>query len=437
MKNQFSTALGSFMIFLSVTGICFAETKMISKEDADKIVAAHRKGWQDLDRGAPRSAVKAFESIVALNPGDDYSLYLLAAAQTISGQSPAAMESLSKLRSMKSCLVPRPSTFDELNEMPSYDEIVKEIKSNAEALRSSEAAFSVAEKDLIPEGIAFDPAEKAFYVSSLYKRKIVRIDASGKVMDFTTPGQDGLYSVLGMKVDAGRNHLWVVSSAEPEMKGYHKKEGNLAALFQYDLKTKKLIKKIATDASSSHLLNDLSIDSGGTVYVTDTDTGEIFRIAKDSDKLEVFAPKGTFVNPNGIDISTDGKQLFVADAVQGIYKIDTQTRAVQFLLYPKGIPTAGLDGMYFYDQSLIGISNVVSHGRVLRFRLNPAMDQITATEVLECNHPSFKYPTNGVIVKDELYYIANSQNKSYDHFGALHPMDQLQEVNLLKIKLRP
>jgi sugar lactone lactonase YvrE len=56
-----------------------------------------------------------------------------------------------------------------------------------------EIAYTISENDLIPEGIAYDPARKNFYVSSTFKRKIIRIDANGRATDFTQEAQDGLF----------------------------------------------------------------------------------------------------------------------------------------------------------------------------------------------------------------------------------------------------
>src|SRR5882762_11191566 len=69
-----------------------------------------------------------------------------------------------------------------------------------------EIAFRLSEKDLIPEGIAFDPLTKSFYVSSINKRKIVKVDETGSVSDFISSRQDGIGEVLGLKVAQGK--LW-------------------------------------------------------------------------------------------------------------------------------------------------------------------------------------------------------------------------------------
>src|SRR5215469_18636070 len=55
----------------------------------------------------------------------------------------------------------------------------------------------------------------------------------------------------------------------------------------------------------------------------------------------------------------------------------SQARGVEMLSKPRRISDAGLDGMYFYKGSLVGIQNPDLHpGRVMRCCLNSNMDQI-------------------------------------------------------------
>ena len=72
--------------------------------------------------------------------------------------------------------------------------------------------YIISERDIIPEGVAFDAATQTIFVSSTYKRKIVSIDKDGKVSDFITESQDDIKSVIGMEVDSKTKSLWVVSS---------------------------------------------------------------------------------------------------------------------------------------------------------------------------------------------------------------------------------
>ena len=45
-------------------------------------------------------------------------------------------------------------------------------------------AFTIEEKDLIPEGITYDPGTHQFFVSSINKEKVVAINENGTARDF-------------------------------------------------------------------------------------------------------------------------------------------------------------------------------------------------------------------------------------------------------------
>src|SRR6185369_17732903 len=76
--------------------------------------------------------------------------------------------------------------------------------------QSAETAFRLVEKDLIPEGITYDPSTKSFYIGSINKRKIVKVSENGNVSDFIPSGQDGIGEVLGLKVANGK--LWACNN---------------------------------------------------------------------------------------------------------------------------------------------------------------------------------------------------------------------------------
>ena len=63
------------------------------------------------------------------------------------------------------------------------------------------------------------------------------------------------------------------------------------------------------------------------------------------------------------------------------------------------------------------------------------LDSITSYKILENANPNFNEPTLGVIVKNNLYYIANSQWDSYNKDGSIFPMDKLEKIVILKTKL--
>ena len=95
-----------------------------------------------------------------------------------------------------------------------------------------------------------------FFVSSVHKRKILSVDHKGVTKTFATR-QQGLWSVLGMKVDAVRRHLWVTSSAFPQMENFKKEEEGSSGVFKFDLRSGRLIKRyLLPNAPRRHALGD-------------------------------------------------------------------------------------------------------------------------------------------------------------------------------------
>lgn len=420
-----------------------SQKKYITSEEGEEITAAFRdaivKGFQKEDfKTAAKSLKRAYE----INPEDDLIINFIAESYAMAGDKSASLVWLRKLLNLSPCFFHLPEDATSIINSKEYKALAKAASAKRPLTHRSIVAFTLPEKDLIPEGIAYDPVDGTFFLSSLHKRKIVRVKPRQHgqppiVEDFTGEGQDGLYSTLGMKVDASRRILWVCSSAEAFMKGYKESDAGQAALFKYDLVTGKLLGKYQPGMTSPHLLNDVALNAQGDVFVTDTATGEIFTVAHDKDEMEVFIPAGMFDSPNGIDISGDGQRLFISDIPLGVYVLDLKTKRSKRLAQPVGISPNGSDGLYFYNNSLIGILNIVSDraSRVTRFYLNSAGDAVARAEVVDCDHPLYQWPTTGVVAGDSFYYIANSQFGMFDSARAAFPEDGLRKVFVMKIKL--
>lgn len=303
-------------------------------------------------------------------------------------------------------------------------------------------AFKIEERELIPEGIAYDPRAKIFYVGSTYKRKIVSIDEKGLARDFTGEGQEGLLGALGMKVDVKRRLLWVVSSNAGDAmpgKGLDRDCLGCSAVFKYDLRTGRLIKKYAlSNKPNAHFLNDLVINAQGDAFITDTVTGDIYSILRSKDELELFINLGPKAYPNGIDLSGDEKHLFVAVA-EGIRAINLRDRSSRTLKLPDAVAPTVIDGLYFYKGSLVAIQPFADQRKVVRYFLDEGATAVTKVEIIESEHPLFRQPTTGVLAGGDFYYIANSQlqlfRSIYKPYAA-YDKDKLVGVVILKVRLQ-
>jgi sugar lactone lactonase YvrE len=412
---------------------------LVTGADSETLVAAYRDGAAAFGTGEFTAAATAFERALAVNPGDEVATYLEAAAWALAGDDEQALASLERLAALGSDLIPRPQTFEALQGSAEFARVMTAIRSGARRCDRSETAFTVPERDLFPEGIAYDPVEDAFYLGSLYKTKVVRVRrrASGPAIDdFVGEGQYGLYSVLGMKVDPERRLLWLASSADPPYRGFDEADRGKTAVHAFDLVTGEPRHRFAIEEGDSpHLFNDLDVSADGEVYLSDTATGEIYHLDPEVGELATLLPAGTFPGANGIVLSDDDSRLFVATWEEGLSVVDLATLAAARLAHPPGVSTHGPDGIYFHEGSLIAVYNSVGPGRVVRFWLDEDQTAITRAEILECNHPLFAQPTTGALATDGFYFIANSQFARFDPDNQPPPLDQLAKIVVLRIPL--
>jgi len=382
------------------------------------------------------AAIDNLNKALEMIPDHPTLFYNIAAISALQGNKRRAIAWLSKIVEMGLALRPeKDPDFDSIKDSVEFKAILTRFENNRAPVVKSSTAFTIHEKGLITEGLAYDPVEETFFISSIHKRKILSVNKSGVVSTLATE-QDGLFSVLGMAVDAKRRHLWVTTTAFPQMVNFKKEEDGTSAVFKFDLRTKKLIKKyVLSNSPKKHGLGDLTIQSNGDVFTTDSLTPAVYVIRAQKDEIELFLEDPGFASPQGLAFSADERHLFMADYSTGLFDIDIATKKVAHLAPLAGATLLGIDGLYFYKGSLIGMQNGVAPQRVVRVSLTKDLKAVERLEVLEANNPVFLEPTLGVLVKDTFYFIANSQWPLIDDDGKLAPEDKLQNPLVLKMNL--
>jgi hypothetical protein len=377
--------------------------------------------------------ISILNEFLAAHPDDPAALFNLALDEASIGENAKALDLLEKMSHAHSGLDPKGGAFRSFKDIaadPRFTALVAQIEKENPPIIRSITVNALYERDLAPEGIAYDPVDKSFYLSSLSKHKIVRVASDGSVKDFKSSQQDGLGATLGMKVDAKRRYLWVTSDrfdGDPKEVRF--------ALCQYDLKTGALHFKHEGSKGAEGFLNDVALNSAGEAFTTNTATGEVFRASPDRDGLEPFLPRDAVGQANGIAVSGDDKILFVAGWL-GVARVEISTKQFKLLAKPLNVTDAGLDGLYFYKNSLVGIQNPDLHpARVVRYFLNPQMDTITRAEVLETYNPLFEVPTTGTIAGDSLYFMANTQIEKMKPHDTMPPPSELADIRILQLKL--
>jgi hypothetical protein len=320
-----------------------------------------------------------------------------------------------------------------LNGDPEFEMLKKLREEESKVIVRSDTAFVITERSLHIESIAPGEANGIFYCGSIHKRKIIKI-TNGVAEDFIREGQDGLCSVFGIKSDPGKKVVWVSSSPMPEMKDYDRSLPS--AVYAYDMRSGKLIQRYLPENPASELvLGDLVLSGKGEVYASDSRNNLIFRVNQSSGKLEQFYSSDNFWNIQGITLSDDGKYMFIADYVKGIFRLELDKPELVHVSKSFDLSLKGIDGLTFYNNSLIAIQNNVNPMRVTRYTLNPGRDKLISYTIIDRKHPAFNEPTLGCVYRDTFYYVANSQWSGYRD-QKIKPVDELQDIVILKAKLK-
>lgn len=165
-----------------------------------------------------------------------------------------------------------------------------------------------------PESVRFDPKSKTLYVSNIGdfdkpgSGSISKLDINGKVI--ANPWIKGLTAAKGMALH--NNMLYAA-------------EQNTVAVI--DVKKSTIVKRITIDGAE--MLNDISVDAKGVIYVTDSRTGKVHKIEKGTVSVfleglkglngVLWLPDGLYVLAGGslVKHNTGGNAAVLASGMEG------------------------------------------------------------------------------------------------------------------------
>ena len=390
--------------------------------------------WQVLNQAAGQAAgakdyAKLRQTLLELKPlmpGNPRIVYNLSASNAVLGDALGALAGLRNLAGMGLVYdFAADADFSSLLKSREFAEILKHTDDNKKPVTHSIPAFTLAERDLIPEDIAFDPATRHFFVSSVRQAKIVRIDGGAASTDFARTD----WPVMALRVDSRRRILWAATGWLPHCERCNQADQDKSALVAFDLDSGALRQRIASPVKG--LLGDMTISREGDIYVSEGIHGAVLRLRPGARELERIDVPGEFPSPQTPALSPDEKILYVPDYVRGIAAITLATGHVTWLQPADDIALSGIDGLYVYRNSFLAVQNGTTPARIIRFSLD-----LRKQEVLEANTPELGEPTHGTIVGGTFYFVANAGWDEYDDQGKKKPSSAPVESAIRKILLQ-
>jgi hypothetical protein len=379
--------------------LCFASLFLSS-------LPAHAQDQEEI-KGAPaeladaqeiRAQIAAVEKLQPKFPDQGAALYFLAAAKEHLRETREALDLLKKCLALQEGFDPSGDpAFLELKELKEFNALIEDVHRDFPVAMQAREAFRTSEKDLVPEGLAYDAQRNVFYLSSLNRRKIVQIGLDGSISDFVPGDRFDLLPVLGIRLDPNTDTVWAASF----------KDSGQTELLHFDA-TGKLMGRFRPDGSAKHGFNDLVIRKNGEVILTDSLANEVLRFDPVTRSFKVLPVHRPLFYPNGIALSGDDRTLYVADSL-GVVRIDLMSGQTHDVNPGPRSTLAGIDGLYWHSGRLIAIQNGIGSPRVAAFHLSGDGLRVTQTTVLENRTNFCVLPTTGAIRGSDFFFIANSQ----------------------------
>jgi hypothetical protein len=282
--------------------------------------------------------------------------------------------------------------------------------------RAQQNVFSLKEIPAIIEGMTYDPVGKNFLFGESTKKRILKYTRTGQPAGVIDAVKDGMTSVLGMTVNTKTHHLWICGAIDT---GINK----TMCIFQYDLANNRLVKKLPDTSKKAKLFNDVTITSDGSVFVTDSYDRSIYTADTVNGIMVRYLQNDLLRDANGI--TSHGDTMYVSTS-RGITRITTKDKQITSLPLDEFM-IVGIDGLYYYKNSVIGIQNVIFPISINRFYLDNKINRLSKGKVLASDHASFVIPTTGAIVDDEFYFMSNNNIGTED--ASAH-----EKVNMKKVK---
>ena len=300
-------------------------------------------------------------------------------------------------------------TIASVRALQGYAAVEGESRRQAAPATGYAAHLALKDRNLIAEDVAYDPASRAYYVSSVRERKILRVSADGTVEDFITAAQSPLWGVYALAVDPARGILWATTIASAESPPFEAKDDGGSAVLKFNLRTRALLARYELHDGRHHGFGDVTLAEDGELFVSDGIDGGVYRIsAGDGADLRTVVGVGYFRSPQTPALVPGTSRLLVPDYSRGIAVVDLHGGTVGWLPHPAELALFGIDGLYLDGRTLIAIQNGTVPERILAMTLDPTCTRITDWHAVVANVPALGDPTHGAFVGSKFYFIANS-----------------------------
>jgi hypothetical protein len=377
--------------------------------------------------------LRALEAPLSGHPGV---VYGIARAHALMGARDSALAWLTRFAAMGLVRdVAGDSAFAAFRGTAAFARITERLAANAAPVGRSETVLSLPDSTLLIEDVAWDPRSRTWYLSSVHQRRILTIGPDGATRDLVPAAGSGLLSPFAIALDTARNLLWVTSAGTPEGLGIRQEDLGTTAVLSFEMPSGRLAGRYDLPADSTpRALADLDLLDDGTLIVSDSRGGGLYRLTPGRGLAQLVAP-GTFRSPQGPAGIPGTPYVLVADYLRGIARVDRRAGALSWLPHPPDLAVSGIDGLRLTGRRLIAVQNGIRPGRVVQLTLDERLESIVSWKVLEAGTPGFREPTHGIMMDGQFVFVANSGWAAMGEDGNFRAGAELERPVIRRIRL--
>lgn len=422
------------MRLLLLIGFLFSSILHLTAQSEETFEGFYKAANKAYEENKYESFLKNLRKADDLRPNQPNVVSKLAAAWALTGRKIKSIQRLNQMLLMDASFnfIDNPD-FDKVRNHKNYQQLVALQSRLLKPQVYDELFQTIDAAHLHPESfVILDNGE--MLLGSIREKKIVKLRADGTMTDWLeTP-----YAVLGMKVDFIQGNLWVSTAAIPEMKDYDPADSGKSMILQVRLRDGKIIQGI--DYEDESTIGDLAVDGANRIWLSNSLTPYLTRDGTDTTQYlgafnrKQFDLSDRFFNLQGLTLTDDEKYLYVSDYVRGIIRINIEEVRIEEVLAPETSLLKGIDGLYFYKNTLIAVHRGTKPYRIVQYFLSENGLNVQYEDVINRGGESLGEPTLGQIKDGYFYYLANSPWTAYDDDGNFVP-SRTKSIEIRRIRL--
>ena len=135
------------------------QKKYVDRQESERISAGFHKANEAFEKEDYKAGAEILKTVYSINPEDDLIINFIAESYAMMGDDKSLLLWLRRLVAVSPCFFHFPENRPSILKSREYRSLAQ-VAAKGIRPHASQIAFTLGEKDLIPEGIAYDPLDR-------------------------------------------------------------------------------------------------------------------------------------------------------------------------------------------------------------------------------------------------------------------------------------